>query len=100
MKKILICAMVLCLCACIETKEKGDKKPMLGKYVYLDTQGVLHVKERCVMGLRVANENDEGKYKGVHRIEVASLREGSLQGVPTCSWCLDDDRYELLKVFF
>lgn len=100
MKKILYSFMVLCLCACVETKEKSEEKPVLGKYVYVDTQSILHVKDRCVMGLKVANENDEREYKGVYRIEVASLHEGSLYGIATCSWCVKDEHYELLKEFF
>lgn len=91
---------LLCLYACVETKEKSEEKPVLGKYVYVDTQSVLHVKDRCVMGLKVANENGEREYKGVYRIEVASLHEGSLYGIATCPWCVKDEHYELLKEFF
>lgn len=96
MKKILFCMIALCLCACVETKEKSESEP-IGEYVYLDTQGILHVKENCVMGLKVANENGERGYKGVYRIDATSLNKSDLVNIPTCSWCVKDEHYEQLK---
>ena len=49
------------------------------------------------MGLSVTGELGESKYKGVHRIEVASLREQDLWSVATCAWCVTDGCYEQLK---
>lgn len=96
MKKILYSFMVLCLCACVDTKEKSKSEP-IGEYVYLDTQGILHVKENCVMGLQEKNELGIESWKGVHRIDATSLSKSDLVNIPTCSWCVKDEHYEQLK---
>ena len=77
----------LCLYACVETKEKSEEKPVLGKYVYVDTQSVLHVKDRCVMGLRVANENSEGLQSCRGDIVVMSIEEAEDYGLTPCGYC-------------
>lgn len=96
MKKILICMIALCLCACVETRKKSESEP-IGEYVYLDTQGILHVKENCVMGLQEKNEFGIESWKGVHRIDATSLSKSDLVKIPTCSWCVKDEHYEQLK---
>ena len=102
MKHALLLFALLSIVSCGGTKEKEKKKEnvdevLIGDYVYLDTDGILHVKENCVMGLQEKNELGIESWKGVHRIDATSLSKSDLMSIPTCSWCVKDDHYEQLK---
>ena len=104
MRHTLLLFALLAIVSCGGAKEKEKENDdevlidevLIGDYVYLDTDGILHVKNRCVMGLNVTDKNGESCYKGVHRIKVSSLTEYYLRQVMTCAWCVDDESYELL----
>ena len=76
--------------------KKTDKKEcFIGKYVYVDTDGILHTKNRCVVGMQVTDPNENSYYKGVEFIDTVKLTSGHIRRL--CSWCVEDGHYELLQ---
>lgn len=95
MKKTLsILILAIALSACSDKNKKDDnKETTLGKYVYIDIDGVLHTENPCVMGLKVEDENKNATFKSVMRIKVEELDSEFL----SCAFCVTDEQYELLK---
>lgn len=94
MKRLLILSLILpFMCSCTSNSAKDE--PKVGKYVYLDSHNVLHVKNPCVLGLAITDEKGNEYYKSVQRLDLYAVREYHLLNL--CAWCVDDGTYEELQ---
>lgn len=66
----------------------------IGKFVYVDTQKVLHVKKRCI-GLKITDKTGISYYKPIKFLDTANVRTQHLNSL--CSRCVKDEHYEDLK---
>jgi len=88
MRKIAFILFVLCMVACKNTEEKP--KSEVGKYVYVDREGVLHIKQRCTKFI-LKDEQDFG----VKRISSENIPPEYLENC--CSYCINDEAYDILE---
>lgn len=96
MKRLLILSLILpFMCSCTSRSNQEQDKPLLGKYVYIDSDGILHTRNHCVLGMKTTDANGNERRKSVQFIEVSQLTQEDLQAL--CSWCVSDDQYEILK---
>lgn len=83
---------------CIEggkNKKKDESSAaLIGKYVYIDTDGILHTKNRCVVGMQVTESDESSYYKGIEYIDTTNLSVIQIKNL--CSWCVTDEHYEIL----
>lgn len=83
---------------CIEggkNKKKDESSAaLIGKYVYIDTDGILHTKNRCVVGMQVTESDESSYYKGIEYIDTTNLSVIQIKNL--CSWCVTDEHYEML----
>lgn len=95
--KILVCLLSLSsLLSCTDNKpEKSEDVRSIGKYVYLDTEGILHTNRRCILGLQTSDESDIGHYKGITFIDTTRITKEHLRAM--CSVCIGDNDYECLN---
>lgn len=83
------------LLGCARKEEKENSSRELGKYVYIDSQGVLHTRKHC-FGLEITTSNGEKSfYKSIKFIEKYKVTNSMLESM--CSWCVGDEQYEELK---
>jgi hypothetical protein len=66
--------------------------PVIGKYVYLDSDSALHVKYNCIR-IHMMASGDSKKSGALTRIPKDSLREVHI--VRTCSRCINDSIYDI-----
>lgn len=90
---IAICAIAI-LFSCT-TKEKETKEPVIGKYVYMDSQNILHTKKHCYMGMTVTDINGGEYWKPIEFVDTACIRFGHLRKL--CPCCVKDEQYEILN---
>lgn len=94
MKKILSTFLILTLCVSCAPKKQAKENVKLGQYVYLDSEGILHVRRPC-LGLRTRIDGSgEGGYKSIQFIEVDNITHRDLESL--CPWCVSDEVYEQL----
>lgn len=84
---------------CIEWSKNKEKETessavLIGKYVYMDTDGILHTKNRCVVGMQVTESDESSYYKGIEFIDTTNLSVPQIKNL--CSWCVTDEHYEIL----
>lgn len=88
-------------------KNTGEKKGIIGKYVYLDKNSCLHIKNGCLAKeiynteVLVTTLNDEAslslasaKY-ATHRVLLSELKEADL--FYCCDECVSDSLYDELR---
>ena len=93
MKKIIYSLVVLSLYGCVN--EQKEEKKTLGEYIYIDSHDVLHVRNRCHIGLKITDEHGNSYLKSVYRLKTNSVGYNEL--FSTCGWCVDDDYYYQLE---
>ncbi len=76
--------------------EKRKQKQVLpiGKYVYMDSQQILHIKKRC-LDMRITDEDAYFYSKPITFIDTSQITEKHLNSL--CSWCVEDEHYSQLK---
>lgn len=95
MKKILLIVIVsLIYYGCSSSKEKSEERDKVGRYVYIDSQNILHIKKRC-LGMRVTDSEGDSYRKPVEFIDTVSVTRKHIKRM--CSWCVDDAHYLQLK---
>lgn len=77
-----------------EKKEDVDDTEKIGQFVYLDSEGILHSRSKCISGMRITDKNGNSRYKSVEYIDIATLDRSYLKKL--CSWCIDDEIYQQL----
>ena len=89
MKRIVLYGFIsITIFACAnKEKEQEDK---IGKYVYLDKDSTLHIRERCVKFIL-----GENKDYGVVRILSDEITKQDIK--KTCNYCVNDNNYDRLK---
>lgn len=91
-------AFLLLLSACSNNEQKTEEVQKAAapanKYVYIDENGTLHVRLRCV-----AIGKELGEIGGVDRSVTRCLKDSITAPMLdyTCSRCVDDSIYEQLK---
>ena len=95
MKKIFIAIILSLVAFGCSKKEKETNKETIGKYVYIDSQDILHIKNRCVLGMKITDKTGNSYYKPIERIETCCLIGEDI--VTTCAWCVNDEQYDQLK---
>lgn len=93
---LIFAGFLLCmlLFSCSFTKEEKERDN-LGKYVYMDSQQILHTRKHCI-GLCIDSSEDEiGSYKPIEFIDTAKVTRDMLKSM--CSWCVEDNHYEQLR---
>lgn len=69
-----------------------DEDQPFGKYIYMDTKGVLHSKRHCVKLIT-------GITSGIHPIDTAFIFINKDEELFVCSRCINDNQYaKLLKL--
>ncbi|MDD6007612.1 MAG: hypothetical protein PUC21_09965 [Bacteroidales bacterium] len=92
---IAICGMVILFSCATNVKEKETKEPVIGKYVYIDSQNVLHTKKRCYRGMTVTDKNGGKHWKPIEFVDTACIRFGHLRKL--CPCCVEEEQYEILN---
>lgn len=92
MKRLLFFIAAIAICGC---SPKTKQESAIGEYVYLDSYGVLHVKNPCVLGLSITDANGNEYYKSVQRLDLYAIEPIHL--MRSCAWCIDDETYEELQ---
>ena len=95
MKNIYIAIILSLIAFGCSKQEKNTIKETIGKYVYIDSQDILHVKNRCVLGMKITDTIGDSYYKPIERIETIYLIPEDI--ATTCAWCVDDEQYDQLK---
>ena len=80
--------------ACSNNRE--DKKNLpIGKYVYMDSQHILHIKKKCVLGMQITNAAGNNYYKAIDFIDTIKLTKEHIKAL--CTWCVEDEHYSQLE---
>ena len=94
-KKLLFFILSLLAVSCSNNANKEDKEHLIGKYVYLDSQGILHIKKRCVLGMQITDATGNNYYKSIEFIDTTLLTKEHIKAL--CTWCVEDEHYSQLK---
>lgn len=86
LKTAIVITMALFLLSC----STGQSKSSMGKYVYIDLEGVLHTKRDCPA---------VSSYKGGKSVDRYTLNDENLLGhiYGYCGLCVDDEVYDTIK---
>ncbi len=86
--------LLFCLTCC---SHKEDKKSPhdIGKYVYIDSQNILHTKKKCVLGMQITDAAGNNYYKAIDFIDTTQLTKEHIKSM--CTWCVEDEQYSQLK---
>lgn len=87
--RITIILFAILFYSCESNKNKDDIAEV-GKYVYIDKDGVLHVKQHCTKFI-LKEEQDFG----VKRLPSETIPPEYLDN--TCSYCVNDAMYDVLE---
>lgn len=83
--------LLFCVTSCSHKEEKKSPHD-IGKYVYIDSQYILHTKNRCVLGMKKTDKNGVSTYKSIEFLDTAKLSFPDLERC--CSRCVTDEHYE------
>ena len=95
MKKILLLSLLAIAFVGCSKQEKDTTKETIGKYVYIDSQDILHVESKCMRGMKTTDASGNSYYKPIERIETIYLTKEDI--MTTCAWCVDDVQYDQLR---
>lgn len=95
MKRIYTAIILSLIAFGCSKQEKDTTKETIGKYVYIDSQDVLHVKRECMRGMKITDATGNSYYKPIERIDTFYLTKGDI--ITTCAWCVDDEKYDQLR---
>lgn len=99
MKLILLILMVM-VASCVSKQDANNHRDSftIGKYLYEDDNGIIHIDESC-LNLRRGNDDDGHKIYGKHMIDTAQFLIAEPQYFRVCSRCVNDEVYNrLLKM--
>lgn len=81
--------------ACSNNREENKKILPIGKYVYMDSQRILHIKKKCVLGMQITDATGNEYYKAVEFIDTIQLTKEHIKAL--CTWCVEDEHYSQLE---
>ncbi len=94
MKAFFLFVMSLFLfCGC-SSKNDNQHKREIGKYVYLDSDHVLHIRKPCT-GMRTTDKDGISSFKSVEFIDTLNINQEVISNL--CPWCIKDAHYEKLN---
>lgn len=99
MKWILLILMVM-VASCVSKQDTNNHRDpfTIGKYLYEDDNGIIHIDESC-LNLRRGNDDNGHKIYGKHMIDTAQFLIAEPQYFRVCSRCVNDEVYNrLLKM--
>lgn len=96
---LAVCGLVLIIRGCIDANERRKEKEWkekyaIGKYVYIDSDDMLHVRQRCTLGLRITDKNENTYYKSITYYDTSWVSIDDLFEV--CPFCVKDEHYDQL----
>lgn len=96
---LAVCGLVLIIRGCIDANERRKEKEWkekyaIGKYVYIDSDHILHVRQICILGLQIEGKNENTYYKSITYCDTSWLSTDNLFRV--CPFCVEDEHYEQL----
>lgn len=91
---ILGCILLVRECNERRKEKEWQEKYAIGKYVYIDSDDILHVRQRCVLGLRIEDKNENTYYKSIFYCDTSWVSTDDLLEV--CPFCVKDEHYEQL----
>jgi hypothetical protein len=90
---LLLVGLVVYLFAVNGKEEEPTRAQAVGKYLYIDTEGTLHVHRSCVaVGRQVVEQGSADR--AVMRVPAGEVTEEMLKY--SCSRCINDELYEQL----
>lgn len=92
MKHLSIIVLLLMLVGCKEEKKEVKTASVIEKYVFLDSDSILHTTKDCFFGLRVEDENENYTLKPVQFIDTFTLNSTHMKRL--CPDCVEDYQYE------
>jgi hypothetical protein len=95
-RNIILLATLLVIYGCSNSKSEKCKNVNhgIGKYVYIDSRGVLHSK-KCYTGTIITNENGQSYTLPVQFLDTTNI--SSLHLKKLCSRCIEDAHFEILQ---
>lgn len=96
---LAVWGLVLIIRGCIDANERRKEKEWkekyaIGKYVYIDSDHILHVQQMCILGLRIEDKNENTYYKSIFYCDTSWLSTDDLFRV--CPFCVKDEHYDQL----
>lgn len=96
---LVVCGLVLIIRGCIDANERRKEKEWkekyaIGKYVYIDSDQILHVKQICILGLQIEGKNENTYYKSISYCDTSWVSTDDLFRV--CPFCVKDEHYDQL----
>lgn len=85
----LLLAFILLSC-----KKKQNNDVIIGKYLYLTNDGVLHCKQDCV-GVILAKDEDGHKVTGMTFVDTLEIAYD--ENLSYCTRCFNDARYDQVQ---
>lgn len=93
----VILIMIVRGCIAINERKEAEEwreKYAIGKYVYIDSDDILHVRQRCTLGLRITDKNENTYYKSITYYDTSWVSIDDLFEV--CPFCVKDEHYDQL----
>lgn len=94
MKKALTFLLLAFILLSCNSEKKQNNDVIIGKYLYLTNDGVLHCKQDCV-GVILAKDEDGHKVTGMSFVDTLDIVDDS--GLSYCTRCFNDARYEQVQ---
>lgn len=90
---VIVLIWALSFSSCSKTKKKDITS--VGKYVYIDSQHILHINKNCVLGMEITDAAGNSYYKAINFIDTVQLTKEHIKSM--CMWCVEDEHYSQLK---
>lgn len=100
MKTKTLVVFLLCsipLFSCSGRKNSDEPTSQIGKYIYLDDNGIYHINSKCVKLMLTGKDDDGHDIYAKYMIDTLSFTES--QYFRVCVRCVNDEEYEhLLRI--
>lgn len=90
---LLLLSLAFVLLSCKSEKQQ-EHDVIIGKYLYLTNDGVLHCKQNCVEVI-LSKDEDGHKVSGMRFVDTLEIVDDS--GLSYCTICFNDARYEQVQ---
>lgn len=88
---LLFIVMVCAVTSCSNTKNEEHSSNVIGKYLYMTDDAILHISKNCV-GLRLTKDEDGQRVFGMNFIDTTEFCPNYEYSY--CTRCFDDASYE------